>query len=163
MSFFVELKRRNVFRVGIAYAVTSWLLIQVTDILFESIGAPPWVMQTMFVALAAGFVIALIFAWAFELTPEGVKKEKDVDRSQSVASRTGKKLNFTIAAMQEQGIGLHAANGLSTIWVKYDRAQLSNPVVLTFLESFGLANYWRNHGNPDYCRVNGKNIECDTQ
>ncbi len=99
MSFFNELKRRNVFRVGIAYAVTSWLLIQVTDILFESIGAPPWVMQAMFVILAAGFVIALIFAWAFELTPEGVRKEKDVDRSQSIASNTGQKLNVTIAAL----------------------------------------------------------------
>ena len=74
MSFFDELKRRNVFKVGIAYAVTSWLLIQVTDILFESIGTPPWVMQAMFVVLAAGFIIALILAWAFEMTPSGVKK-----------------------------------------------------------------------------------------
>lgn len=60
MSFFDELKRRNVFRVGIAYAVTSWLLIQVADILFESIGTPPWVMQAMFVILLAGLVIILI-------------------------------------------------------------------------------------------------------
>ncbi len=99
MSFFAELKRRNVFRVGIAYAVTSWLLIQVTDILFESIGAPPWVMQAMFVVLAAGFVIAMIFAWAFELTPDGVKKEKDVDRTASISPKTGHKLNKTIVAL----------------------------------------------------------------
>ena len=99
MSFLNELKRRNVFRVGIAYAVTSWLLIQVTDILFESIGAPPWVMQAMFVVLAAGFVIALLFAWAFELTPEGVKKEKDVDRGESIAPRTAQKLNITIGVL----------------------------------------------------------------
>jgi TolB-like protein/lipoprotein NlpI len=99
MSLFDELKRRNVFRVGIAYAVTSWLLIQVTDILFESIGTPPWVMQAMFVILAAGFVIALFFAWAFELTPEGVKKEKDVDRNASIAPRTGQKLNLGIVAL----------------------------------------------------------------
>ena len=99
MSFFDELKRRNVFRVGIAYALTSWLLIQVSDILLESIGAPPWVMQTMFVVLAAGFVIALFFAWAFELTPEGVKKEKDVDRSASIAPKTGQKLNLGIVAL----------------------------------------------------------------
>ena len=99
MSFFTELKRRNVFRVGIAYAVTSWLLIQVSDILLESIGAPPWVMQTMFVVLAVGFVITLFFAWAFELTPEGVKKEKDVDRSASIAPRTGQKLNLGIVAL----------------------------------------------------------------
>jgi len=99
MSFFAELKRRNVFRVGIAYAITAWLLIQVSDILLESIGAPPWVMLAMFIVLAAGFVIALIFAWAFELTPEGVKKEKDVDRDASIAPRTGQKLNLGIVAL----------------------------------------------------------------
>jgi len=99
MSFFAELKRRNVFRVGIAYAITAWLLIQVSDILLESIGAPPWIMQTMFVVLAAGFVIALFFAWAFELTPEGVKKEKDVDRNASIAPKTGQKLNLGIVAL----------------------------------------------------------------
>ena len=99
MSLFNELKRRNVFRVGIAYAITAWLLIQVSDILLESIGAPPWVMQTMFVVLAAGFVIALFFAWAFELTPEGVKKEKDVDRNTSIAPKTGQKLNLGIVAL----------------------------------------------------------------
>jgi TolB-like protein len=99
VSLFTELKRRNVFRVGIAYAVASWLLIQVTDILFESIGAPPWVMQAMFVILAAGLVIALIFAWAFELTPEGVKKERDVDHSDSITPITGQKLNKAIATL----------------------------------------------------------------
>ncbi len=99
MSFFAELKRRNVFRVGIAYAITAWLLIQVSDILLESIGAPSWVMLAMFIVLAAGFVVALFFAWAFELTPEGVKKEKDVDRDASIAPRTGQKLNLGIVAL----------------------------------------------------------------
>jgi TolB-like protein len=116
MGFFDELKRRNVFRVGIAYAVTSWLLIQITDILFESIGTPPWVMQAMFVILAAGFVLALIFAWAFEMTAEGVKKEKDVDRSQSISSRTGQKLNFTIAALLM----------LSLAYIAYDKLIMGN-------------------------------------
>ena len=99
MSLFNELKRRNVFRVGIAYAITAWLLIQVSDILLESIGAPPWIMQTMFVVLGVGFVITLFFAWAFELTPEGVKKEKDVDRNASIAPKTGQKLNLGIVAL----------------------------------------------------------------
>ena len=108
MSLFNELKRRNVFRVGIAYAVTSWLLIQVTDILLESFGAPPWVMQTMFVALLVGFFITLFFAWAFELTPEGVKKEKDVDRSQSIVQHTGQKLNYTIIALLVLALGYFA-------------------------------------------------------
>ncbi len=105
MSLFAELKRRNVFRVGIAYAVTSWLLIQVTDILLESFGAPPWVMQTMFVVLGVGFVITLFFAWAFELTPEGVKREAEVDRSQSIVQHTGQKLNYTIIALLVLALG----------------------------------------------------------
>jgi len=110
MSFFAELKRRNVFKVGIAYGVTSWLLIQVTDILLESIGTPPWVMQTMFVLLGVGFIIALFFAWAFELTPEGVKKEKDVDRSQSIAAKTGRKLDFTIIGILVLALAYFAAD-----------------------------------------------------
>jgi TolB-like protein/Flp pilus assembly protein TadD len=105
MSFFDELKRRNVFRVGIAYLITSWLLIQVTDILFESIGVPPWVMQAMFVVIAAGFVIALILAWAFEMTPEGVKRESQVDRSQSITTQTGRKLDFLIIAVLVSALG----------------------------------------------------------
>ena len=108
MSFFAELKRRNVFRVGIAYAVTSWLLIQVSDILLESIGAPPWVMQTMFVVLGVGFVITLFFAWAFELTPEGVKRESEIDRNQSITHVTGQKLNYTIIALLVLALGYFA-------------------------------------------------------
>jgi len=108
MSLFAELKRRNVFRVGIAYAVTAWLLIQVSDILLESIGTPPWVMQTMFVVLGVGFVITLFFAWAFELTPEGVKRESEVDRSQSITQHTGQKLNYTIIALLVLALGYFA-------------------------------------------------------
>jgi len=108
MSFFNELKRRNVFRVGIAYAVTAWLLIQVTDILFESIGTPPWVMQTLFVVLGVGFVITLFFAWAYELTPEGVKRESEVDRSQSITHVTGQKLNYAIIALLVMALGYFA-------------------------------------------------------
>ena len=79
MSFFDELKRRNVFRVGIAYAVSAWVLLQVVDLVLENIEAPPLVMQIFMLALAIGFPIALIFAWAFEMTPEGVKLEKHVE------------------------------------------------------------------------------------
>ena len=93
MSFFEELKRRNVFRVGIAYAVSAWVLLQVIDLVLENIAAPEWVMQVFMLALAVGFPIALIFAWAFEITPEGVKLEKHVDRSESITRKTGQKMN----------------------------------------------------------------------
>jgi len=96
MSLFNELKRRNVFRVGIAYLVVAWLVMQVADVVINNIGAPDWLFQAILLVLGIGFPIVAIFAWAFEMTPEGIKKEKDVDRSQSITKTTGRKLDFTI-------------------------------------------------------------------
>ena len=93
MSFFNELKRRNVFKVGVAYAVASWLLLQIVDLVLENIYAPDWIMQVFMLAMAVGFPIAIIIAWAFEVTPDGVKLEKNVDRSQSITPQTGQHLN----------------------------------------------------------------------
>jgi len=95
-SFFTELKRRNVFRVGIAYLVVAWLVMQVADVVINNVGAPAWVFQIIMMVLGIGFPIVLIMAWAFEMTPEGIKKEKDVDRSQSITTKTGRKLDYTI-------------------------------------------------------------------
>ena len=91
-----ELKRRNVFRVAIAYVVVTWLLLQVVDILVPMLTLPEWVGRLVFLLLIIGFPIALLFAWAFELTPEGVKLEKNVDRSTSITHVTGRKLDRTI-------------------------------------------------------------------
>jgi len=96
MNLFDELKRRNVFRVGIAYAVVAWLVMQFADVVLNNIVAPGWVFQAIMLLLAIGFPIVLVFAWAFEMTPEGLKKEKDIDRSQSIAPRTGRKLDRAI-------------------------------------------------------------------
>ncbi len=96
MNFFEELKRRNVFRVGIAYVIAAWVLMQFVDLVLENIQAPDWVMQVFMLALAIGFPLAVFFAWAFEMTPEGIKKEKDVDRSQSITPQTGHKLDRSI-------------------------------------------------------------------
>lgn len=96
MSLFNELKRRNVFRVGIAYTVASWLLIQVTDIVFPRIGLPDSAVMLVIALLAIGLVPALILAWAFELTPDGIKKEADIDRTQSITTVTGRKLDRAI-------------------------------------------------------------------
>jgi adenylate cyclase len=96
MSFFSELKRRNVFRVAIAYGIVAWLLLQVSDTLVPALHLPEWFNSGVAFVLIIGFPIAMIFAWAFELTPEGLKKEKDVDRSQSVTHVTGQKLNNAI-------------------------------------------------------------------
>jgi len=96
MSLFEELKRRNVFRVGIAYGVASWLLLQLSDVLAPLLNLPETAQRYVLFALVIGFIPALIFAWAFELTPDGIRKEKDVDRSQSIAPQTGRKLDRTI-------------------------------------------------------------------
>jgi len=96
MSLFQELKRRNVFRVAVAYIIVSWLLLQVGDTLGPALLLPEWFQSGVAFVLILGFPLAIIFAWAFELTPEGVKREKDVDRSQSITHVTGQKLNVTI-------------------------------------------------------------------
>jgi len=96
MSLINELKRRNVFRVAIAYGVVAWFMLQLADMVLENIAAPAWVMQTLMLVMAIGFPLVVIFAWAFEMTPEGIKKEKDVDRSQSVTQKTGRKLDRMI-------------------------------------------------------------------
>jgi len=99
MSIIEELRRRNVFRVGIAYVVITWLLLQVADVVLNNIDAPDWVFRAILLVLVMGFPIALLFAWAFEMTPEGIKKEKDVDRSQSITPATGHKLDLVIIGL----------------------------------------------------------------
>src|SRR6476660_797737 len=78
-SFFSELRRRNVYKVAVAYAVVGWLVIQVSSTVLPTFHAPEWVVQTLVVLVAIGFPIALVIAWAFELTPEGLKRTEDVD------------------------------------------------------------------------------------
>jgi len=107
-SLFNELKRRNVFRVALVYIVAAWLLLQVADVVLNNIEAPDWVFQTILLLVTLGFPFAVIFAWAFELTPEGLKKEKDVDRSASITRNTGKKLNFLIIAVLVLALGYFA-------------------------------------------------------
>jgi len=107
-SLFIELKRRNVFRVALVYIVAAWLLLQVADVVLNNIEAPNWVFQTILLLVTLGFPFAVIFAWAFELTPEGLKKEKDVDRSASITRHTGKKLNFVIITVLVLALGYFA-------------------------------------------------------
>jgi TolB-like protein/cytochrome c-type biogenesis protein CcmH/NrfG len=111
MSFFEELKRRNVFKVGLAYAVGAWLLLQLTEVLSELLSLPPTIGPVVVSVVAIGFPIVLFFAWAFELTPEGVKREAEVDRTQSIAPQTGRKLNHAIVVMLS----------LAVVYLLYDK------------------------------------------
>ena len=106
MSFFKELKRRNVFKVGVAYLVACWLGLQIVDLVLENINAPEWVMQVFMLALLVGFPIAIIVAWAFEVTPSGVKLHKNVDPSESINRHTGHQLNRGIIVILSMAIVL---------------------------------------------------------
>ncbi len=110
MSLFNELKRRNVFKVGVAYVVISWLVAQVLQLVFESFGTPDWVMKTVLVLLATGLPFVLFFAWAFEITPEGIKRESEVDRSKSITTQTGRKLNNAIVVVLVLALGYFAVD-----------------------------------------------------
>jgi len=99
MSLLQELKRRNVFRVGALYLVASWILLQMTDVLSSLLPVPVWAGSFIFMLLALGLFPALIFAWVYEMTPEGLKRETDVDRVRSVTPNTGRKINTVIIVL----------------------------------------------------------------
>ena len=92
-DFLEELKRRNVAKVALVYIIAGWLTMQVVDVMFPALHLPEWLISAVAAFVLIGFPFALIFAWAFEMTPEGLKREKDVDRSESITPRTGQKLN----------------------------------------------------------------------
>jgi serine/threonine-protein kinase len=108
MSIYQELKRRNVFRVGAAYIVTAWLLIQVVETIFPLFGFGDTPARIVVIVLAIGFPLFLLFSWVFELTPEGLKKEKDIDRAVSVISKAGKRLDRIIIVFLALGLGYFA-------------------------------------------------------
>ncbi|PYK46414.1 MAG: hypothetical protein DME53_02540 [Verrucomicrobia bacterium] len=105
-SFFAELKRRNVYKVAVAYAVVSWLLIQAASIFFPAFDAPPWVMKTFIIVVMLGFPVALIFSWAFEITPEGIKRESEIEPNKSIKRRTGRKIVAVTIALAVVAAGL---------------------------------------------------------
>ena len=112
MSFFNELKRRNVFKVTIAYAVMAWLVMQIADVILNNVEAPGWVFHVILLLLGIGLLLAIFFAWAYELTPEGIKKEKDIDRTQSITHVTGRKLDFIIIGIMAVALGYFAYDKL---------------------------------------------------
>jgi TolB-like protein/Tfp pilus assembly protein PilF len=98
-SFFSELKRRNVYKIAVAYAVVAWLLIQAASILLPTFEAPPWVMKVLVLVIVLGFPAALIFSWAFEITAEGIKRESEVAANASITRKTGRKIAALTAAL----------------------------------------------------------------
>jgi TolB-like protein/cytochrome c-type biogenesis protein CcmH/NrfG len=104
MTLLAELQRRNVFRVAIFYIVSAWLFLQIADLLFEVLLVPDWTLRFLFGVLVLAFPFVLFLAWAYELTPEGIKREADVDRSASVTDQTGQKLNVAVIVVVLMGV-----------------------------------------------------------
>ena len=110
MSLLAELKRRNVFRVAMFYAVASWVLLQVGGLLFQALEVPPWGLKLLLGLLVLGFPLALVFSWIYELTPEGLKREHDIDPNASITAHTAGKLNVLIVVLLVAAIGLLIAD-----------------------------------------------------
>jgi len=108
VRLFDELKRRNVFKVATAYIIVGWLIMQAGEVMAPALNLPAWVNSLLAFFLILGFPLAMFFAWAYEMTPEGLKKEKDVDRSQSMTQLTGQKLNSLIIGILVLALGYFA-------------------------------------------------------
>lgn len=117
MNYFSELKRRNVFKVAVAYLVLSWVILQIIDVITPLLFLPDWSGRLVLVLLAIMFPITMFMTWAFELTPEGVKKTTEVDEDQSIRKTTGQKINYII-------FGLMA---VAIIFLLYDRGPAPEP------------------------------------
>src|SRR5438034_7097651 len=129
-NFFAELKRRNVYKVAIAYAVVSWLLIQAASIFFPAFDAPPWVMKIFIIVIIFGFPVALILSWAFEMTPEGIKLESEIESNKSVRRRTGRKIVAVTIALAVVAVGLFVyqlVRSKSTITPRQSEAATAAP------------------------------------
>ncbi|MCZ6559913.1 MAG: hypothetical protein O6931_03360 [Gammaproteobacteria bacterium] len=105
-GFLSELKRRNVIRVAIAYIVVAWLLLQVVDIVVPILSLPEWVDKFVLLLIGIGLPVALLFAWAYELTPEGLKREKDIPPGASITHRTGRQLDKAIIGALVVALGV---------------------------------------------------------
>ena len=105
-SFVSELRRRNVLRVAAAYAVVAWIIIEAGSVLLPTFGASESAFKVYVIVVVAGFLASLVLAWVFEVTPEGVKLEKNVDRAESITPQTGRRLDLTIIALLVIALGI---------------------------------------------------------
>src|SRR3954471_23776286 len=108
MNFFTELKRRNVIRMAGLYLVGAWLLTQVASTVLPMFGAPEWLPRSIVTLLAIGFIPALIFSWVFELTPQGLKRDKEVPPEKSIAPETGQRMDHMIIVVLVLALGYFA-------------------------------------------------------
>ena len=105
-SLIEELKRRNVLRVAATYAVVAWIIIEAGSVLLPTFGASESAFQAYVIVVVAGFLVSLVMAWVFEVTPDGVKLEKNIDRSESITPKTGRRLDYIFIALLVIALGI---------------------------------------------------------
>jgi TolB-like protein/lipopolysaccharide biosynthesis regulator YciM len=125
LSLFTELRRRNVFKVAAAYIVFAWLVMQVADVVLNNFDAPAWAFRILTLLLALGLPLAVFFAWAFEITPDGVRREQDERRPDDGGARAGRKLAFVVLSLASFAIFFFAADRIM------DGSQSTTPVVVS--------------------------------
>src|SRR5437868_15505207 len=126
MSFFGELKRRNVIRMAGLYLVGSWLVVQVAGTVLPMFGVPEWLPRTIVVMVAIGFVPAVIFSWVFQLTPEGLKREEDVAPEHSITPQTGRRTDRMIIVVLVLALGYFAFDKFA-LAPRREAALVANP------------------------------------
>ena len=131
-NFFSELKRRNVYKVAVAYAVGGWLVIQIGATVLPTFHAPEWVTQTLVLLVVLGFPIALVLAWSFELTPEGIKRETEIAPQESITAHTGRKLVGITVALAVVAAGVFALQSVRSRWhAEGEAARSATPLPIT--------------------------------
>ena len=149
MSFIAELKRRNVFRVGVAYAIVGWLLLEVASVIFPGLHLPDWTLTFLIIVILAGFPLALIVAWAFELTPEGLKRETAVDPAESITSKTGRKLDFAIIGLLAVAVVYFAVDKFVLEQVEVTAEQVPGAELAAQERSIAVLPFTNRSPNPD--------------
>ncbi len=129
MSFFEELKRRNVFRVGAAYLVIAWLLAQVAQLLSDTFAAPAFVMQFIVIAMAIGFPIALVLSWVYELTSKGIERTDELPTEGETSGIDGREFDFVIIGVLLVAVALFAMDRF--VWRSIDLMPTAAPMLMT--------------------------------
>ncbi|MDQ6623568.1 MAG: FlgO family outer membrane protein, partial [Verrucomicrobiota bacterium] len=138
-NFFAELKRRNVYKVAVAYAVVAWLLIQIATQVFPFFDIPNWAIRLVVLLLVLGFPVALVVSWAFEITPDGIKREKDVALNESITHKTGRKLIGITLALAVVAAGLFVFQVLRPKLMKDSTATPSKSSVTAVIPNKSIA------------------------
>ncbi len=134
-----ELRRRNVFKVAIAYLVAGWLILQVTDVVAGVIGLPDWTLKLVGFLFALGFPVVLLFSWIFEITPEGLKREKDLAGDDSTRQHAGRRLNLAIALLMVMAVPLVTVQVISRGGIGALILPDSAPEIQSRVDASGLA------------------------